>query len=118
MPAKVYYAHAMSLYNTPQETRDVDTLRMLGFTVLNPNQPKHQLGANREGMEYFKGLVLSCQLLAFRALPDGAISSGVVLEIAWAMETKTPVIELPSSILRRCLTIDQTREYLREIGQR
>jgi hypothetical protein len=57
-------------------------------------------------------------VLAFRALPDGTIPSGVAQEIKWAGEAGIPVIELPSAVNRRTLTLDQTREYLKEIGQR
>lgn len=114
----VYYAHVMALYDTPQEKRDVQLLQRLGFDVLNPNRPAHAAGAKREGMEYFKGLVLKCDVLAFRALPDGSISSGVAMEIKWAQEADMPVFELPGSVSRRCLTVEQTREYLTEVGQR
>jgi hypothetical protein len=34
---KVYYAHCISLYDTPQEARDLLHLEMLGFDVINPN---------------------------------------------------------------------------------
>lgn len=115
---KVYYAHVMALYDTPQELRDVHLLERLGFEVLNPNAPVHQAGAEREGMNYFKAVVESCGLLAFRALPDGSISSGVALEIEWANLALMPVIELPGSFSRRALTRKQTVEYLTEVGQR
>lgn len=39
---KVYYAHSLHLYNTPQEKRDIELLEKLGFEVLNPNQPEIQ----------------------------------------------------------------------------
>ena len=34
---KVYYAHSMGLYNSPQEARDIETLENLKLEVLNPN---------------------------------------------------------------------------------
>ena len=112
-----YYAHCMALYDTAQEARDVVLVKRLGFAVLNPNGPEHQKGAKREGMDYFKAVVLGCELLVFRALPDGAIPAGVYLEIQWAREADMPVIELPSSVLRRGITREQTREYIREVGK-
>jgi len=120
---KIYYAHCQAIYNTPQEKRDVDLLEELGFEVINPNAPEH-IGAvqkmkSREPhinvMEYFYSLVKQCDALAFRALPDGSIPAGVGGELN---NLSIPVIELPSGISRRVLTVDQTREYLKEIGQR
>ena len=69
-------------------------------------------------MGYFTELVLSCQALAFRALPDGSIPSGVDMEIKEARKALLPVIELPSGCLRRALTYPETKEYLFEVGQR
>ena len=46
---------------------------------------------------------------------DIYIGAGVFKEI---QSVDVPVIELPSSISRRGLTVEQTREYLREVGQR
>lgn len=39
---KVYYAHFMGIYNTPQEIRDILTLHNLGLKVINPNSPDIQ----------------------------------------------------------------------------
>jgi hypothetical protein len=65
-------------------------------------------------MKFFVQLASECDLIAFRALPDGSITAGVVLEI----KAGPPVIELPSGINRRTLTIQQTLETLQESGQR
>lgn len=130
-----YYAHVLALYGTPQELRDITTLSRLGFEVMNPNDPKIQkacddfralhgavteVTAEHKSVMYeiFKPIVQGCDALAFRALPDGTISSGVVKEIEMAREISIPVIELPSAITRRALSLSETREYLREVGQR
>lgn len=146
---RIYYAHCMAIYNTPQETRDVDLLESLFEfgVVINPNTPEIKAECNQIRVDYnyldirsvdvpgcpggcyatasdavmyriFKPLVQDCNLLAFRGLPDGTIPSGVAQEIAWARQELIPVIELPSAITRRTLTLDATREYLKEIGQR
>lgn len=117
--ARCYYAHAMSLYNTPQEARDIKLLEAMGYEVLNPNTPEHNDGCNKRTnpMDYFIELVaLSCDVLAFRAMPDGSITQGVAIEIRAA--APKPVFELPSGVKRRTLTLDQTRDYLAELGQR
>lgn len=124
----VYYAHCMALYDSAQERRDVALLERLGFEVLNPNQAKHQKGAQdakakkpldpKASMMYFKPLVDMCDLLAFRALPgDLAIPAGVALEIEWALNGSKPVIELPGSIQRRAISREETREYICEVGK-
>lgn len=115
---KVYYAHCMSIYNTPQEQRDLKTLRRLGFKTVNPNSEKHEAGANLLGMAYFEKFADECDAIAFRALPDGSISAGVAKEIRWFRRRGKPVFELPSSILRRSISPEETKEYLQEVGER
>ena len=112
-----YYAHPMSLYGTRQERRDIAVLESLGFDVINPNTPEHA-AASKGIMEYYCQLAVTCDVCAFRALPDGSIGAGVAKEIDDCMESEIPVIELPSCINRRTLTIQQTVDYLHECGQR
>ncbi len=116
----VYYAHCLAIYNTPQELRDIFTLNSMGFQVVNPNSHKFQMRYKEEGMEVFFNHIKSdaIDIFAFRALPDGSIPKGVYREIQVAIEAAKPVIELPSCINRRALDLDETREYLKEIGQR
>ncbi len=123
---KAYYAHCVALYDTTQERRDLRTMETLGWDVLNPNTAEHQRGCEAAraadptsgGMNYFKPLVTGCDITVFRALPDGAIPAGVAKEIEWAREAGRTVIELPSGLSRRGLTVEQTREYIREVGTR
>lgn len=123
----IYYAHCKAIYDTPQEKRDVETLEALGFTVCNPNAPLHRLAVEQlqrsmpsaDVMPYFLHLVAQCGALAFRALPQGwSIPAGVAREIDAARAIGIPVIELPSAVLQRGLTVEQTREYLHEAGER
>lgn len=74
---KVYYAHSISIYNTPQEQRDIDLLKSIGFDVVNPNQEIHDKGYKKRGMQYFVDLVNECDLIAFRSHPDGSIPAGI-----------------------------------------
>ena len=123
---KVYYAHCQAIYGTKQEERDLVLLKSLGFEVLNPNSPEHieiavKMKASGQAdrvMDYFSSLVFQCDAVAFRALPDGAVPAGVSKEIGVATKTNKPVFELPSCISRRTITVEQTREYLAEVGQR
>jgi hypothetical protein len=115
---KVYYAHCIALYNTKQESRDVQILQALGFQVINPNAKKHDVGAKKYGMAYFEKFADECDLIVFRALPHGDITGGVGQEIEWFQERNKPVIELPSLALRRVLTKEISRVYLKEVGTR
>lgn len=140
---KVYYAHCIALYGSPQELRDLVMLQDLfrGAEIINPADrmwedrcqleretvrrynlayPETPKDASHEIMEkVFKPLATwQTHALAFRALPDGRIPAGVGREVQWAVEYGNPVIELPSNLMGRGMTVDQTRAYLREVGQR
>jgi hypothetical protein len=112
----------MDIYNTPQEERDINLLESLGFLVINPNTSLHQKRCMYKQydnpMDYFVELVSKCNALAFRAIPGLGIPAGVFKEIVQAKTQGLPVIELPNSIATRKLSIDATREYLKESGAR
>lgn len=114
---KVYYAHPLSLYGTLQEKRDIQLLLNLGLDVLNPNEQQHQEGYKKEKMEYFRKIVRACDVFAFRAFPDGKIGAGIIKELEF-FGTDKPIVELPHSISCRILTVEQTRDYLKQLGQR
>lgn len=151
MRRRVYYAHCVALYGTPQENRDLNTLTALGFEVVNPNsleikaqveavkrcygersnlnhllslEMRHRLHNYRDDgeavmMEVFKPLFNNnLDALAFRALPHGAIPAGVAKEIDWAVEADLAIFELPAQLLTRTMSVEATREYLHQIGQR
>lgn len=137
---KVYYAHCMAIYGTPQEQRDIATITALGHVVINPNTPdiektvtqiraevdefnRTAIAATRNAgneimARVFLPLVEACDALAFRALPDGRIPAGVAYEICVAIEISRPVFELPHNLLGRRMTIQETKNYLAEVGQR
>ena len=127
---KVYYAHCQAIYHTPQEQRDINLLQQLGLIVLNPSEDTYSrkvkeikeghpdCGRSERVMRYFYDLVDECDVLAFRALPDGRIPAGVVGEIEQARKGNKAIIELPSGMLSRAMSVEQTREYLAEVGQR
>lgn len=129
MSRTVYYAHFMGIYNTPAESRDVRTLKNLGFEVLNPNTPEIQEEVKdwkaKESFNYpdmFESVFLKriegCDVFAFRALPDGRIPSGVYWEMKHAIDHGLSIIELPCGINSRAMDKNETREYLHDIGQR
>ena len=123
---KAYYAHPVSLYNTAQEQRDLALIAQLGFEVVNPNsfecdsgyQAAKAASPTKDGMSYFTAIVQGCDLMVFRAFADGSIPAGVVKEIRDAQAQGKPVMELPSAIARRTLSVEATREALKECGNR
>jgi len=115
---KIYYAHCMAIYNTMQEQRDMANLQALGFDVVNPNCAEHQEGCLKQGMAYFEDVVDDCDAIAFRAVSGGKIPAGVFKEIEWAKVRAMPIIELPNGILGRGMSVEETREYLKEAGAR
>lgn len=117
---KVYYAHCKAIYGTKQELRDIALLEKLGYEVLNPNKPEHQARCQEyeNPMDYFKELVLECEAVAFRGLPNGEIPCGVFTEVSIAYDNQIPVFELPVHIKLREMSLEKTRAYLTEIGER
>lgn len=130
---KVYYAHFMGLYDTLQEQRDIRTLEGMGFDVVNPNNAEVSLNFT-SSLDFltpvytyeevfdmvFGQMVRDCDILAYRALPDGKISGGVILEIKEAQKNEKPVICLPNrtEILTKAMSGPETRAYLMDIGKR
>jgi len=110
---RCFYSHSVAIYDSKQEQRDLEALKQLGFEPTNPNLPEHRKGYKNKGMDYFGGIITTCDVLAFRAHPNGDITTGVTKEIAFAQEC-----ELPSGIINRILSVNSTRSYLREIGIR
>jgi hypothetical protein len=117
---KAYYARPISIDSTPQEKRDHDLIRALGFEPYPIEEAKAVILARYKevGMEAFKPAVEESQCLIFRSFPDGSIGSGVAQEIAWAVAAGVPVIEFPRQVERRTLSTDETRRMLAELGQR
>ena len=124
---KVYYAHSMGLYNTPQEKRDIETLKNLNLEIVNPNN--FEISNTFKKMcttlpyleafdKVFGNLVKSCEVFAFKALPNGKIPGGVALELISAQKENKIIIELPSGMHSRIMGKEETIEYLRDMGER
>ncbi len=125
MRPQAYYAHCQAIYGTRQERRDHDLIRDLGYEPILfdeaavQNEVANVKAAGGDVMgQVFEPLVESCEILFFRALPDGRIPAGVYREIGCAVMAGIPVLELPSGMTSRQMTVEATREYLHEVGQR
>lgn len=115
---KTYFARPIHLYKTAQDGRDLETLKALGFTVVNPDKAALQAKYQQEGMSVFLQAIEDCEALAYRSFPDLKISAGVAKEIAKAKDMGIPVIELPTLTQGRVLSVEDTRAYLHYIGKR
>lgn len=116
----VYYAHSISEYNTIEEALAIDTLQRMFDIVINPNNPdteKKYIDSGRD-WKVFDELVVNSNVVAFHALPNGRITSGVWKEIQKAIEHNIPVIELPTLTPNRVMTKDETLQHLKEMGLR
>jgi hypothetical protein len=113
-----YYAHSMAIMNTAQEARDIDLIQRIGYLVINPFDDLYQAAYQKDGIDSLKLVVWSCDVLAFRSHLDMAIGAGVGKEIEWAAEKNIPIFELPSMMFSRIISVAETKEYLKETGQR
>ena len=116
----VYYAHAISQYDTATERADVETLLKMFHTVVNPNDPKIEKAYQDSGKDWkiFDDLVLKADVIAYRTLSDGRITSGVWKEVQKAVDHGIPVIELPNYTTALVMTKEETLQHLKEKGLR
>ena len=120
-PKTVFYAHCIDTYDTEQEQEDLAALKAMGFKVFNPNCENYRKAYEEKGMSASEPIIKGCDAVAFRAVIAGDyITSGVGAEIAMARRFNKPVIEIPhfSSIIRRVMSRDTTKTYLKDIGVR
>jgi hypothetical protein len=115
----------MGIYDTPAEVRDMKTLESMGFKVTNPNSDvignefhAYKISHPCKYMHYFTDLVQKHDIIAFRALPDGRLPSGVAMEVKAGKDAGLIVIELPCGLATRTMGHAETVEYLENIGQR
>ena len=122
-----YYAHCMAIYGTKQERDDVKRIRQMGFRVVNPNSDTHKARVadmksegctGREIMKYFIEVASRCDVIVFRALPDGKIPAGVDKEINSFIDSNKPVVELPFLSKRKRLSVIETSNYTRKFRRK
>jgi hypothetical protein len=120
MSVSLYFAHPISDYGTAFESKIVETLELQGLLIENPNQPHHQEGYARGGMDYFMDQVLPlCGGCVFLPFPGGLIGSGVAMEIEHFMDRRQQVIEVGrdpglGTFLLSCFVLDEARILSRD----
>lgn len=119
---RVYYSHPKPTRNSLIAKQDIALMEdIAGYTVDNPYNPKYSDLWESEGFGFSKVLIENNDALAFRALEDGKISSGVGKEIKTALELGKAVIELPFihpkedfELGDRVLSLDETMERFKK----
>lgn len=123
---RCYFAHHVTDYGTPREAAAIRLLEQHGFTVVNPNASEHDAGYRQYGMEYFIGMVATCDALAFQRFETGQIGASVGKEISSAVSYGLPVYEIAGGALGQAdgqiaageaMSVDDTRALLRAIRQ-
>lgn len=113
---KVYYAHSMLHYGSNIENEDIIMLEKMGYEVINPNNKVFEKEYQEtKDFNVFLKLVESADVLAFRSVL-GKISMGVRTEIEHAQKLDKPVIELPTFLVERFLTMRETVDYCRPLN--
>lgn len=113
---RAYFARPINIYGSNQEKRDIELISSMGFSVAEITDSATQEKYKTRGMQVFLDMIKEREALFFRALPDCSIPAGVLLEVKQAISLDIPVLEIPSAITRRGLSVDETREYLRQVG--
>ncbi len=120
---KIYYAHAIWLYETKTEQEEIRSIRseFPQYLVVNPSElERPEDDAGNDEMEFFKEHVSRCDVLVFSRLA-WKITAGVGLEVNHALSNKKPVFELKGGEFIRTrspvkyLTREETRELFSKL---
>jgi hypothetical protein len=115
-----YFAHPISDYGTGFEEKLVEALQRFGLTIENPNQPHHQEGYAKDGMDYFLDRVLpACDGCVFLPFPGGLIGSGVAMEVEHFLLRGQRVLEVGrdpgfGTFLLSCTDLPESRILSRQ----
>jgi hypothetical protein len=123
---KVYFAHPICTYNTILEEYFLEYFaKSDDIEIINPNRQEHQEGCKKEGMEYFKALVQSCDCLYSFSFGDASVGAGIAKEMDWMKEKGGEIIFFPlfadfetmntetAAEQFNVLSIEETREKLK-----
>jgi len=108
-----YFARPVVNFGTEQDKKDIEMIESLGYTVIDITTPEVKLMYQLHGMSVFEPLVKKSSVVFFRAFLSGSIGAGVYKEVCWARDARKPVLELPTGVSDRALTVEQTRLKLR-----
>jgi hypothetical protein len=91
---RVFYSHAMKLYGTAAERREISLIegRFVGAEIVDPSARQSAAEPGRE-TEYYLRMVDSCDCLVFSRY-FGYVTEGVRPEVEHALSKGMPVYEL------------------------
>jgi hypothetical protein len=115
---KAYYARSIDQYGEDHDKFCIDELETLGFEVVDPNDFFTQEEYDKKGMDMFYERIDECDVFFFRALPNKRITAGVFKELLHALGNDIPMYEMPFDVASRAMSVEETREYLKEKGVR
>ncbi len=97
---KIYYAHAIPLYDTVSEMAELGLIMRTfpGAEIVNPKE--HQPIESADEMEHFKSLVRDCDCLVFSRFM-GKITAGVGIEANYAIDLGKDVYAIKGQELKR-----------------
>ncbi len=115
---RVYYSHAMCIYNSPTEDRERAIIQKIFPTheMVDPGTYQDNEEKDARGMEYCLELVEKCNSLVFSRIL-GKVTSGVGKEVEHALLLGKPVFELVGDTTSRILKPPSylSREESREL---
>jgi hypothetical protein len=100
---KLYYAHAMCMYGTREERRDLGRIRrrFSGSQIVNPADYDGHPGKLAEGVNFCLRLVKQCDLVVFSPLL-GKVTAGVGKEVNYALRIGKPVFKIAGGRFSKC----------------
>lgn len=99
----VYYAHALCVYDTPCERKELKLIRaaFAGCRIVNPSRYQNHSEENRDNFHFWLGLVEKCDVVVYTRVL-GKITAGVGKEVNHALKLGKPVYELTAEgVVRR-----------------
>jgi hypothetical protein len=119
---RIYYAHCIKDYDTDKANQNKESLRNMGFQVIDPsiklydskvNKMRKEGKTSAEIMDFFLGVVGNCNHLAFALTDEGKVSAGVGKEIEIMKQKGGTIIQMPNLNSLEVMSIEETRNYIR-----
>jgi len=97
---RVYYAHAMKLYGTEREKKEIAIIEksLSNVEIINPPTYEGNPRKSIEGMDFCYRLIDGCSIVVFSRLL-GVVTSGVGGEVNYALRKKKKVYEIKNGVL-------------------
>lgn len=116
---KAYYARSIDQYDKEHDNHCIKELENLGFEVVDPNKFFTKEEYDEKGMQMFFDRIKDCDVFFFKSIYQGGkITAGVFKEYCYAQELGIPAYEIPFNVSIRSLTVEGTRQYLKDKGVR